>query len=65
MGYRVFIWLLAISVINISSMAYAKSTPVKNKRPTLIDVYAESVGQSKADMKKFIDEKLVEQNNYG
>ncbi len=65
MVYRVFIWLLVVLLINGGDMAHAKKAPAKVKRPTLMDVYADSVGTSRADMKKFIDDKLVEQNTYG
>lgn len=67
MVYRVFLWFLIILVSSGQGVAFAgkKTQTLRPKKQTLIDVYAQSVGQSRADMKKFIDEKLVEQNTYG
>ncbi len=65
MAYHALIWLLLI-VSAISGCATTHSPKqAKPKRQRLIDVYAGSVGQSRQDMKKFIDDKLTEQNTYG
>ena len=58
-----FIWLLAILAISGCVTSHAQKP--KSQRQTLMDVYADSVGQSRKDMKKFIDDKLTEQNTYG
>jgi hypothetical protein len=63
MAYRVWILLLAITLIN-NPVAFAKQKTPKQKA-TLMDVYAQSVGQSKKDMQKFIDGQLTEQQTFG
>ncbi len=63
MDLRVLICLVVISAI--SGCATAHQQKPKAQHRTLMDVYADSVGQSRKDMKKFIDDKLTEQNTYG
>ncbi len=66
MVLRALIWLLAASVISGCATTSVKKKPIKPNQPqTLMDVYAESVGQSRKDMNKFIEQKLTEQQTYG
>ena len=64
MAYRILLCLLLITQISCES-AYAAKKSVKKPKPTLMEVYADSIGQSKKDMGKFINDKLIEQQTYG
>ena len=65
MAYRILICLLLIMQISFCPLYAAKKAMVKQNKPTLMDVYAQSVGQSKNDMRQFIEDKLIEQQTYG
>lgn len=63
MGYRALITLLLLT--SISSCASHKSQ-IKPQRPALLtDVYAQTTGDTQADVAKFVEENLKEQKTFG